>query len=127
MGVLADLRFSGQGLGTMLAAGVAGYVAMRFPPIGWAGQERSEVRMWAMMAGMAGGGLGGLVGAVLGNGAVAALALGSLHAMDWSMTLMGGSMGGMLGATLGAAAPVRSRSNRMPRPRILVWRLRRGA
>lgn len=125
LGGLVDLRFSGQGLGTLLAAGLAGYGGMRIPSVATA--DREETRMWAMMAGMAGGGLGGVAGATAAAATVAVFGPGHLHAMDWSMVLMGGGMGGMVGATLGGAAPVHTRSRVRLSTRITVWRLRRGA
>ncbi len=125
LGGLVDLRLSGQGLSTLLVAGLAGYGGMRIPS--GAARDREETRMWAMMAGMAGGGLGGVAGATAAAATVAVLGPGHLHAMDWSMVLMGGGMGGMVGATLGGAAPVRSRARVRLAPRLTVWRLRRGA
>ncbi len=125
LGALTDLRFSGQGLGTLLVAALAGYGGMRI----WcsAATDGADAQMWAMMAGMAGGGFGGVVGAVTAATGVAVLGPVHLHAMDWSMLLMGGSMGGMLGATLGGAIPLRLRSRARLGPRLIVWRLRRGA
>lgn len=124
LGALADLRLAGQGLGTLLLGGLAGYAAMgvsrAFTAAG------SDGQMWAMMAGMAGGGLGGLLGAALAAATVAELGA-HLHTMDWSMLLMGGSMGGMLGATLGGSVPAVHRSRVRLAPRIFVWRLRRSA
>ena len=105
-----------------MVARLAGYGGMRIAS-GAAG-GRDETRMWAMMAGMAGGGLGGVAGATAAVAAVAVFGLGPLHAMDWSMVLMGGGMGG---ATLGGAAAVRTRSRAHLRTGITVWRLRRGA
>jgi len=124
LGALVDLRLSGQGVGTLLVTGLAGYVGMRMPSV--AAPDRADGRMWAMMAGMAGGGLGGLGGAAVAA-AMAALGPARMHAMGWSMLLMGGGMGGMLGATLGSAAPVRSWARPRLRPRVTIWRLRRGA
>lgn len=125
LGALVDLRFSGQGLGTLLVAALAGYGGMRNSCA--AATEGADAHMWAMMAGMAGGGFGGLVGAVAAATAVAVLGPIPLHAMDWSMLLMGGGMGGMLGATLGGAMPVRHRFRTRLGPRLVVWRLRRSA
>lgn len=125
LGGLADLRLAGQGLGTLLLAGLVGYAAMGISCAFSA--DRADVRMWAMMAGMAGGGFGGLVGAALAVTVVAVFGRGHPHTMDWSMLLMGGSMGGMLGATLGGAAAVSHRSRLRHMPQLMIWRLRRGA
>ena len=123
-GTAADLRWSGQGVCTLLAAGLIGLAGMR---VACAAVDGVHAQMWAMMAGMTGGGLGGLFGSAAAATAAAVLGGAHLQAMDWSMLLMGGGMGGMLGATAGGALPARAHRHSRPEVAHVAWKPRRGA